>query len=375
MRPRTFACLAFAVAVAAWSACLAAETEDQRIDRLIRQLGSESFARREEAGKELEAIGTPALEPLRKAAAGSEDLEVRRRAGRLVEEVRRRSRPAALDCTREGGVGVVEVRRAQEAWAKFLGRKLEETVEIGGGVKMTFVLVPPGKFRMGSPPDEEGRDEDESLHEVTLTEPFDLGKTEVTQAQYQALGVDNPSKFKGADRPVEMLSWEEASAWAEKLTKRLGDKHLYRLPTEAEWEYSCRGGRSSSQPFGIGDGRTLSSTQANFDGKYPYGGADKGKYLEATRAVASYPANALGLYDMHGNVWEWCQDWYGEYLRGSVIDPTGPTEGSHRVFRGGSWGGSGWICRAADRGRFGPGGRHDYPGFRLARSSPSGVSK
>jgi sulfatase modifying factor 1 len=375
MRLRTFACLALGVAVAAWSACLAAETEAERIDRLVRQLGSESFARREQAGKELEAIGTPALDALRKAVASSEDLEVRRRAGRLVEEVLRRSRPAALDCTREDGVGAVEVRRAQEAWAKFLGRKVEETVEIGGGVKMTFVLVPPGKFRMGSPEDEKERYDDETLHEVTLTEPFDLGKTEVTQAQYEALGVDNPSRFKGADRPVEMVSWEEASAWAEKLTKKLGDKHLYRLPAEAEWEYSCRGGRFSSQPFGIGDGRALSSPEANFDGNYPYGGADKGRYLEATCAVGSYKPNALGLYDMHGNVWEWCADWYGTYPGGSVTNPTGPSEGSHRVYRGGSWFNFGRCCRAASRGWNEPGDRLVYPGFRLARSSPSGVSK
>jgi sulfatase modifying factor 1 len=373
MRQRVFASLAFAVAVAAWSAGLAAETEAERIDRLIRQLGSDSFAQREEAGKALEAVGTPALDALRKAAAGSEDLEVRRRAGRLVEEVLRRSRPAALDCTREDGVGAVEVRRTQEAWAKFLGRKVEETIEVAGGVKMTFVLVPPGKFRMGSPPDEKDRDGDETLHEVTLTEPFYLGKTEVTQAQYQALGLDNPSRFKGADRPVEMVSWEEASAWAEKLTKKRGDGHLYRLPTEAEWEYSCRGGRSSSQPFGIGDGRALSSRQANFDGNSPYGGADKGRYLEATCAVGSYKGNALSLYDMHGNVWEWCADGYGPYPGGSITNPTGLAEGSHRVVRGGSWFHGGRFCRAADRGRRGPGFRLGFLGFRLARSSPSGV--
>jgi formylglycine-generating enzyme required for sulfatase activity len=369
------ACLALAAAVAAWSASLAAETEAERIDRLIRQLGSDSFAQREAAGKALEAIGTPALAALRQAAAGSADIEVRRRAGRLVEEVRRRSRPAALDCTAKDGASPAEVRRAQEAWAKFLGRKVEETVEIADGVKMTLVLVPPGKFRMGSPPDEKGRNEDETLHEVTLTEPFYLGKTEVTQAQYRALGVANPSRFKGADRPVETVSWEEASAWAEQLTKKHGGKHLYRLPAEAEWEYSCRGGRSCSQPFGIGDGRALSSSEANFNGNFPYGGADKGPCLEATRTVGSYKANALGLHDLHGNVWEWCQDWYGPYPDGAVTNPTGPAEGSNRVRRGGSWDNHGRRCRAADRVGDEPGNRDGNPGFRLARSFPSGVNK
>jgi formylglycine-generating enzyme len=372
MRPLRFACLAFAVAVAAWSACLAAETETERIDRLIRQLGSENFEEREAAGKALEAIGTPALEALRKAASSSSDAEVRRRARQLVEEVLRRSRPAALDCTGEQGVSAAEVRRAQEAWAKFLGRQVEETIEIAGGVKMTFVLIPPGKFRMGSPKDEKDRGNDETLHEVTLTEPFDLGKTEVTQAQYQALGLDNPSNFKGADRPVEQVSWEEAQRWAEQLTKKRGDKHLYRLPTEAEWEYSCRGGRSCSQPFGIAAGRALSSRQANFDGNYPYGGADKGPYLEATCRVAKYETNALGLYDMHGNVWEWCLDWYGRYPVGAVTNPTGPPEGSSRVIRGGSWGIDAGGCRASHRGSDAPSDRSFYLGFRLA-AVPSGA--
>jgi formylglycine-generating enzyme len=371
MRQRMFARLVVGVAVAAWSACLVAETESERIDRLIRQLGSDSFVEREEAGKALEVIGMPALAALRKAAASSEDVEVRRRAGQSAEEVLRRS---SLDCTGEKGVSAAEVRRAQEVWAKFLGRKVEETIEVADGVKMTFVLVPPGKFRMGSPDNEKDRDADEMLHEVTLTEPFDLGKTEVTQAQYGALGLDNPSTFKGADRPVEMVTWEEADHWAKKVTEKQGDQYLYRLPTEAEWEYSCRGGRSSSQPFGIGAGCTFSSTQANFDGNYPYGGADKGRYLEATCAVNSYKPNTLGLYDMHGNVWEWCQDWYGPYPAGAVANPTGPDEGSHRVMRGGSWGSyGGWRCRAAYRNRNGPGDRYGFLGFRLARSIPSGV--
>jgi formylglycine-generating enzyme required for sulfatase activity len=229
---------------------------------------------------------------------------------------------------------------------------------------------------MGSPEGEEDRSIDEDLHEVTLTEPFDLGKTEVTQAQFEALetltGIKNPSKFKGADRPVEMVDWKEANDYAARLTTKLNDNHLYRLPTEAEWEYSCRGGRSSSTPFGVGDGRTLSSREANFNGNYPYGGADNGPYLGATCAVASYPANALGLRDMHGNVWEWCADLYGPNPRGHVTNPTGPPKGSGRVLRGGCWLSSGRGCRAADRRRDEPGFRDYDLGLRLARGVPSG---
>jgi formylglycine-generating enzyme required for sulfatase activity len=142
------------------------------------------------------------------------------------------------------------------------------------------------------------------------------------------------------------------------------------LPTEAEWEYSCRGGRSSSNPFGIGDGTSLSSSQANFDGNSPYGGAGKGTYLEKTCAVGSYPANALGLHDMHGNVWEWCSDWYGEYPAGKVSDPTGPKEGSRRVRRGGGWSDLAGGCRAARRDGIAPGDTAVDMGFRLARVPP-----
>ncbi len=283
-----------------------------------------------------------------------------------------RVRPPPLDCTGPDGVSAADVRKAQEAWAKHLGRNVEEKVEIGNGVTMTFVLVPPGKFRMGSPEDEKDRSRDETLHTVVLTEPFDLGKTEVTQAQYEALTGNNPSKFKGSDLPVEQVSWEEARDFGTKLTKERSDQHVYRLPTEAEWEYSCRGGRPCSQHFGIGDGRSLSSREANFVGNHPFGGADKGPFLLKTCPVGSYRANAVGLFDMHGNVLEWCADRYGPYPDGEVTNPTGPTEGPFRVDRGGCWLADGEDCRGARRTRSEPGSRFSYLGFRLARSVPSG---
>jgi formylglycine-generating enzyme required for sulfatase activity/serine/threonine protein kinase len=283
-----------------------------------------------------------------------------------------RQRPQPLDCTAAAGVGAPEVRMAQEAWARYLGRQVEETVEIAGRVKMTFVLVPPGRFRMGSPKEEEDRG-DEDLHTVVLTEPFDLNKTEVTQAQYKALTGKEPSKFKGSgDLPVEQVNWDEARDYAAELTNKLSDRHVYRLPTEAEWEYACRGGRPSSQPFGIGDGRSLSSRHANINGKVPYAGAAKCDSLEMTCKVGSYPANALGLFDMHGNVREWCADPYGPYPTGEVTNPTGPADGPHRLVRGGGWFVNGRHCRAAYR-EMGQRGRQFYDlGFRLARSVPSG---
>jgi formylglycine-generating enzyme required for sulfatase activity len=174
---------------------------------------------------------------------------------------------------------------------------------------------------------------------------------------------------------VESVSWEDAFEFCRRLSdlpeeKRAG--RLYRLPTEAEWEYSCRGGTSSLTPFYFeAPSTSASSTQANFDGNYPYGGAPKGPYLQRTTTVGSYKPNVFGLYDMHGNVGEWCHDWYGKYPTEKVTDPAGPAEGSARVIRGGSWHNHAFYCRASCRGSFEPDQRHDYLGFRLA-AVPSG---
>jgi formylglycine-generating enzyme required for sulfatase activity len=294
-------------------------------------------------------------------------------ASPTAKQFNKAERPVPLDCTGPEGVSAAEVRRAQQAWAKSLGRQVEETIEIGNGVKMTFVLVPPGKFLMGASEGEQERDKDEAPHEVTLTEPFDLGKTEVTQAQYEALiGGIPPSFFKGSDRPVEQVTWEEACAYATELTKKRGDAYVYCLPTEAQWEYGCRSGRPASMPFGIGDGRSLSSRQANINGNFPYGGAEKGPYRESTCDVGSYEANALGLLDMHGNVWEWCADGYELYPSGAVKNPIEPAGGYSRVMRGGSWSSDAGRCRAAYRGGSLPSDRAKNMGFRLARSMASG---
>jgi uncharacterized protein (TIGR02996 family) len=250
-------------------------------------------------------------------------------------------------------------------------------------IGMQLALIPAGAFLMGSPDSEAERGDWEGpQHEVEVTRPFYLGVFPVTQGQWQRVMGTNPSYFcsRGAgkkevrgldtrDFPVEQVSWEDAVAFCQKLSELPEEKRakrLYRLPSEAEWEYACRGGASTYQPFHFGT--SLSSAQANFDGNFPYGGAAKGPYLKRTTPVGSYHPNAWGLFDMHGNVWEWCQDWLdAEYYKQSPRrDPPGPPEGSDRVFRGGSWGVRGWNCRSADRNWFGPGIRFDFLGFRVA---------
>jgi formylglycine-generating enzyme required for sulfatase activity len=301
--------------------------------------------------------------------------------------------PGRLDCRGEKGVSRSQVKAAQEAWARFLGRQAEEEDEVAPGVRMAFVLVPPGKFLMGSTRGEPGRGawagldpEEEARHEVQITRPFYLGKCEVTQEQYQALAGTNPSWFSaqgggkdavaGMDTrqfPVETVSWDEAAGYADALTKGRGGGLVYRLPPEAEWEYACRGGRPASQPFGVGDGTSLTSDQANVDGTHPYGGAARDVFLRRTSRVGSYAPNAFGLADMHGNVWEWCADRFGPYAAGKVADPSGPEDGQRGVYRGGSWKIAPAFCRAAQRAAGKPNLRQNYLGFRLTRVPPEAV--
>jgi uncharacterized protein (TIGR02996 family) len=249
-------------------------------------------------------------------------------------------------------------------------------------IGMKFALIPAGTFLMGSPQDEEDRSDDEGpQHEVTLSQPFYLGVYPVTQAQYEQVMGTNPSWFStrgGGKRkvkkqdtrsfPVENVFWEDAVAFCRKLSEMPEEQRhgrVYRLPTEAEWEYSCRGGASST-PFSFGN--SFSSTQANFDGNHPYGGAAKGPYLKRTTAVGSYPPNALGLHDMHGNVWEWCADWFNAnyYTNSPKKDPQGPQSGEDRVLRGGSWDDLGGYCRSAFRLWNAPDYRNLKVGFRVA---------
>jgi formylglycine-generating enzyme required for sulfatase activity len=252
--------------------------------------------------------------------------------------------------------GDADVRRLETKIAAHFDPNAGDVVTNSLGMRL--VWIPPGEFLMGSPTNEEGRYDDEGpRHRVTLTKGFYLGVHEVTQRQWRTVMGDNPSHFKGDDLPVESISWEEAVEFCRKLSTKEGVE--YRLPTEAQWEYACRAGTTSRYNFG--------DSEVSL-GEYAwYGGNSDGR----THPVGQKKANAFGLYDMHGNVWEWCQDWFGSYAGGPVTDPLGPASGANRVGRGGGWYNNAGGCRSADRGAGAPGLRDVSVGLRLARSMPS----
>jgi len=231
---------------------------------------------------------------------------------------------------------------------------------------MKFAYIPPGTFMMGSPLS----DNDEKQHEVTLTKGFYLGTTEVIQGHWQTIMGENPSYFKNCyDCPVESISWDDCQEFISRLNQQEGT-NTYRLPTEAEWEYACRAG--SKTAFADGDITVTGfGAEPSLDrmGWY-FDNADN-----RTHCVAQKNPNVWGLYDMHGNVWEWCQDWYGDYSSGAVIGPKGPSSGMHRVGRGGSWYFSAGFCRSANRTNLRMANRSNYLGFRLARTLNMPVKK
>ncbi|GAB1416648.1 hypothetical protein MASR2M117_20540 [Paludibacter sp.] len=230
--------------------------------------------------------------------------------------------------------------------------------EIIKGVKFDMIAIKGGTFMMGSPSSEKDRESDETQHQVTVSD-FYMGQTEVTQELWEAVMGNNPSNFKGKTLPVEQVSWNDCQEFIKKLNQLTGKN--YRLPTEAEWEYACRAGTTT--PFNIGN--CLSTSQANYDGNYPYSGCTKGIYRNKTMPVGSFTPNAWGLYDMHGNVWEWCGDWYGSYSSAAQTNPTGPSTGWRRVLRGGGWNSIASYCRSADCDSGGPDFRISSRGFRL----------
>ena len=249
------------------------------------------------------------------------------------------------------------------------GEAVQQSIDLGNGVNLEMVLIPAGTFLMGSPENEEGRSDDESpQHRVTVA-PFYMGKYSVTQAQWEAVMGNNPSNFKGANRPVEQVSWEDAQEFCQRLNKNfrsLGDfgSLPFRLPSEAEWEYACRAG--TTMPFYFGE--TITTELANYDGNYTYASGTKGTYREQTTDVGSFPPNAFGLYDMHGNVWEWCADpWHDNYdgapTDGSVWEKAG--NASYRLLRGGSWDYRPGYVRSAYRDDSSPAFHYDFIGLRL----------
>lgn len=228
-----------------------------------------------------------------------------------------------------------------------------DVVDFGKDVKLEMVLVPAGKFKMGSPESEKDRSKFETQHEVTLTKPFYMGKYEVTQEQWEAVMGDNQSSTKGAKLPVTDVSWEDCQEFIKKLNA--STKGGYRLPYEAEWEFACRAGTSTAYSFGD----AITPKDANY----------RGSKIGEPVAVGSYKPNAFGIYDMHGNVWEWCENWYGDYPAGAVTDPKGAATGKGRVLRGGAFYVGESIARSSFRYNFYlPSLRNNSHGFRLART-------
>ncbi len=276
--------------------------------------------------------------------------------------------------------GVVIDRQVRQA-----RRSIEEW---GGAVRLELVEIAGGEFWMGSSEAEaqaafadaklhyEGASEagyiaEVPRHRVKLS-PFSMGKYPVTQSQwYEVMGdlPEIPDNLRGGEHPVVMVSWEEADDFCQELSRRT--RRQYRLPTEAEWEYACRAGTNT--PFAFG--QNINPEIVNYAGNHPYGSAPQGVYAQKPVPVGSLGvANAFGLYDMHGNVWEWCSDWYSNsyyeecHKQGVEPDPPGPDTGSVRVYRGGGWRHDAVNCRSANRGGVAPGFRYGYLSFRLVRA-------
>jgi formylglycine-generating enzyme required for sulfatase activity/tRNA A-37 threonylcarbamoyl transferase component Bud32 len=321
--------------------------------------------------------------------------------------------PAPLDCTADGGAAAAEVRQAQQNWARHLGRAVEETIDLGDGVQLSVVLIPPGKFRMGSLATEQGRFNNEGpVHEVELTKPFWMGRCEVTRGQFRRFVEDEEYQteaekdgkggwgyvnrhFKQSpeyswrhtgfsqtdEHPVVNVTWNDAAEFCAWLSRKAGVSG--RLPTEAEWEYSCRAGTTT--PFCEADTDSLrriaNIADWSLKAEWNYSNLNEKNLQKVltewfekvswddghafTAPAGQFRPNAFGLYDLHGNVWEWCADWYKDYPAGAVSDPEGPAAGSFRVQRGGGFFSVPGQCRSARRGWLMPATRLQALGFRV----------
>ncbi|NET72047.1 MAG: formylglycine-generating enzyme family protein, partial [Sphaerospermopsis sp. SIO1G2] len=225
---------------------------------------------------------------------------------------------------------------------------------------LEMVKIPGGSFIMGSPESEKDRDDDEGPQRRVTVPSFFIGRYQLTQEQYQAIMGSNHSYFKGSKRPVEQVSWDDAVKFCQRLSQKTGKS--YRLPSEAEWEYACRAGTTT--PFYFGE--SITPDLVNYNGNFPYGDAPKGQYRQQTTDVGSFPPNAFGLYDMHGNVWEWCLDNWVDNYNNAPTDGSAVTSQSNSILlRGGYWGYYARNCRSAYRYSYARNGRRYYLGFRV----------
>lgn len=325
----------------------------EHIERLVWKLGSEDLWEREEAQAELIGSGPSAYEVMRSAMT-SPDPEVRHRAREIIEAIIDNEVNAGFGRLREGNFqeaeqAAREVLRmkpghggAKEILEAARGRRRIFRLILAEGIEMHFVWMKPGKFQMGS----ERGDEDGPVHWVTISKGFWMQTTEVTQAQWEAVMGTNPSQYKGdANRPVERVTWRDCQEFFAELTSRykqqLGGLKVD-FPTEAEWEYACRAGSEGKWCFGDDEAKV---------GEYAWYDQNSG---DKPHPAGQKKPNAWGLYDMHGNVWEWCSDWYGPYAAQHVTDPQGPVSGRHRSVRGGWWNGNAEDLQSARRSAVNP---------------------
>ena len=304
-------------------------------------------------------------------AEASEDPKEVGQLGRTTEEL---NRPLPLHDPCFFGPILQLTRKRRSLTAKYF------TEALGEDVGLDMILVPGGTFTMGSPKDEPKRQDNEGPQHEVKVQDFLLGRYPVTQTQWRAVAAleqverelkADPSEFKGDDRPVELVSWEDVQEFCARLSREMG--RGYRSPSEAEWEYACRAGTKT--PFYYG--KTLVDDLANYRATFTYDGGPKGKYRKETTPVGSFPANEFGLCDMHGNVLEWCQDRYHDSYKGAPVDGTAWEEGDNskqlRILRGGSWIDGPWSCRSAFRYWGSPSNRRSFIGFRVACVAPRAV--
>jgi formylglycine-generating enzyme required for sulfatase activity len=268
-----------------------------------------------------------------------------------------------------GSLTATTAQESKETGGETKSPPAELTVDFGGGVRLDLVLIPAGEFLMGSPDSDTGvLSFEKPQHRVRITKPFYLGKHAVTQEQWEAVMGSNPSYFKGPQNPVENVSWDDCQVFLGRLNGKLNTgRGKFQLPTEAQWEYACRAGSTTRYCFGDDESGLdeYAWYARNSDGKtHPVGE----KKPNASGLAAEKKPNAWGLYDMHGNVWEWCQDRYdgGCYANSPANDPTGAATGSFRARRGGSWNLPASQCRSANRDLHEPGHRDSSLGFRVS---------